>query len=203
MSEPIVIGRHRLLCGDVTEGAALALMGEERADVIYSDPPWGPGMLRTFATMNSPGSSPRLGWGSFLGSFCRSVADFRKPDAPVFVEMGNRWTKDLCDAMAGEGLYWMRTWEVTYGSKSDPRPSALMLFGPHDVGVTMPSVPHGEAVTVAALSAVVQPETIVLDPCTGLGMTARVTHRLGGQFRGTELNASRLERTANWLRGRA
>jgi hypothetical protein len=31
-------------------------------------------------------------------------------------------------------------------------------------------------------------------------MTARVTHSLGGAFRGVELNPERLEHTAVWLR---
>ena len=60
----------------------------------------------------------------------------------------------------------------------------------------------GRAVTRAALAAVVRPAMIVLDPCTGLGMTARITHALGGCFRGGEMNPKRLARTEEWLRKR-
>ena len=202
MASAIAIGEHRLFCGDVTAGAVAELMGDERADIVYSDPPWGPPALQMFATLNSPGSSPRLQWSAFLDSFCEAVATFRKPSAPVFLEMGLRWVSDLRDAMRGAGLDLKRTWEVTYGPKSAPRPCALMLFGPRDVAVAMPRPPHGEPVTAAAISAVIQPGAIVLDPCTGLGMTARITSKLGGRFRGTELNPDRLARTVAWLRGR-
>ncbi len=36
-----LLGRHKLLCGDTRNGATVsALMGAERADVVFTDPPW-------------------------------------------------------------------------------------------------------------------------------------------------------------------
>ena len=196
----ISIGQHKLLCGDLTQGAVRTLMGEERADVVYVDPPWGPGMLQAFATMNARGSAPHLSWPDFLRVFCDAVVEARAPRAPVFVEMGWKWAPDLDRAMEDVGLLRRRCWPITYGSKSAPRWNAITLYGPDDVALEMPDPPHGEAVTRAVLAAVVRPGKVVLDPCTGLGMTARVTHKLGGVFRGVELNPERLERTATWLR---
>lgn len=193
------IGPHRLLCGDITTGVVGEVMAGDLADFIYSDPPWGPGNQQYWHTMRERGAAPRTSWGDFLAAFCGVCAQHRKPGAPVFVEMGMRWADELDAAMLGVGLPRQRRWVVTYGPKKKPLPVTLNLYG-RDVGVTLPDPPHGEPVTRAALAACVRPGDVVLDPCTGLGMTARVTHRLGGHFRGTEMNAARLERTAAWLR---
>lgn len=194
------IGPHRLLCGDLTAGAVPDLMGDELADVEYSDPPWGPGNQQYWHTMRERGSVPRTSWPSFLASFCGACATHRKPNAPVFVEMGMRWADELDAAMAAIGLPRQRRWVVTYGPKAKPLPVTLNLYGERDVDVVMPDPSHGEPVTRAVLEAVVRPGMIVLDLCTGLGMTARITHALDGVFRGTEMNAARLEHTATWLR---
>ena len=192
------IGPHRLLCGDVTAGAVKRLMGRERADVVYSDPPWGPGNLQYWATMHDRGSMPAHAWPVFLSALCCAIAAHRKPDAPVFVEMGLRWVEALDAAMARRGLARCQRWTITYGPRGKPLPQALSLYG-RNVTVDLPSPPHGEAVTRAALRAAVLPGSVVLDPCTGLGMTARGTALLGGHFRGAELNPARLARTAAWL----
>ena len=197
MSEFQQIGRHRLLCGDLTAGAVASLMGDEKADVSYTDPPWGPGLLTSFATMAK--ITPRLPWRGFVDELARILVAATKPGGPIFVEMGTRWEKDVLSSFGLLGFPLRRRWEVTYGPNKAPRPSLLLLFGA-DVDVTLPTPPHGEPVTRAALAAVVREGSVVLDPCTGHGMTARVTHSLGGCFRGVELNPERLERTAVWLR---
>ena len=199
MSEPIVIGRHRMLCGDITEGAVDVLMGDERAHVIYSDPPWGPGNQRYWHTMRERGAVPRTPWPDFLAAFCRACAKYRTSNTPVFVEMGLRWVDELDASMRAVGLPPQRRWAITYGPKKSALPNVLSLFGHSSIEIDLPSPPHGEPVTRAILGAVVRPGDIVLDPCTGLGMTSRITHALGGYYRGTEMNAKRLAKTIAWL----
>lgn len=203
MTEPTCTGRHRLLCGDITEGVVSALLGDEKADVVYCDPPWGPGNQQYWHTMRENGSSPRTSWSEFLDHLVKVVVSHSKPEAPIFIEMGLRWVDELDQAMIRAGVRTQRRWLTTYGPKSKSLPVWLSLYGLHDVQVEMPDPPHGEPVTRAALKAVVKPGMIVLDPCTGLGMTARCTHKLGGCFRGTEMNLTRLDRTIEWLRKRA
>lgn len=192
------IGPHRVICGDITAGAVAVVMGADRADVIYSDPPWGPGNQQYWHTMRERGSVPRTAWPGFLTAFCAACAAHRATDAPVFVEMGLRWVDELDAAMVVVGLTPQRRWAITYGSKRHP--NVLSLFGPRDLLILLPDPPHGEPVTKAILAAVVSPGMVVLDPCTGLGMTARATHRLGASFRGSEMNAARLAKTEAWLR---
>lgn len=193
----IAIGNHRLFCGDITDGAVRTLMGNERADIVYSDPPWGPGNQRYWHTHN--GTDPRTDWMAFLDCFAGEVARYRKPDAPVLVEMGLRWTAELDAAMMAAGLPFRRRWRIFYGPKSKPLPNALCLYGPRDLDLEVDGM-RGEPITSAALAASVSPGDVVLDPCAGLGMTARVTHALGGAFRGCEMNQKRLDVTAAWLR---
>lgn len=201
MSQLLTIGPHRLLCGDLTATGTVAdLMAGELADVVYVDPPWGPGLLQMFATKHVPGSAPRLPWPRFLGMLAAVLSAHAKPEAPIFVEMGQSWVYDLDAAMASHGFVLRRRLPTTYGSGKDPRPATVSLYGACQATITMPDPPHGEAVTRAILGAVVRPGMVVLDPCTGLGMTARITHNLGGSFRGLELVPARLEKTAAWLR---
>jgi hypothetical protein len=132
---PTIISHHRLLCGDLTDVAALrALMGEERADVIYTDPPWGPRMVRFFGAMTSkayvtPGDESCPEWTSFLDAFALVCATYRTPTAPVFVEMGLRWTNDLDAAMARARLPLLQRWRTTYGSAKKPTEASLGLYG--------------------------------------------------------------------------
>jgi hypothetical protein len=196
------VGRHRLLVGDITEGAAGLLMGDELADVIYSDPPWGPGNQQYWHTMRQRGSVPRTHWLGFLEAFCGACAQFRRSSSPVFVEMGLRWVDDLDAAMLSAGLQKRGQWRIFYGPKRKPLPNTLSLYGAGPIDVALPDPPHGEPVTRAVLAEVVKPGSVVLDPCTGLGMTARITHALGGSFRGSEMNADRMARTEAWLRKR-
>jgi len=192
------IGPHRITCGDITQGSVTGLMGEELADVVYSDPPWGPGNQKYWHTMRERGASPRTSWPDFLAAFCAVVVKHRRADAPVFVEMGLRWEQDLLDAMAAAGLPHVRTQRVLYGSPK--RPNLLMLFGA-DVNVDVAGM-SGEPMTYKVLGACVRPGSVVLDPCCGLGMTARCAHTLGGFFRGNEMNPARLAQTEAWLRSR-
>lgn len=199
MNQPEQIGRHRVLCGDITADAVARLMGDERADVVYVDPPWGQSLLTNFATQ--AGAPPRLPWRGFLDAFAVAVRNAAKPDAPIFVEMGCKWTNDLDAAMALYQMQMRRRWQTTYGSPKKAAPCTVALFGScPEPAILMPSPPHGEAVTRAILAAVVKPGMAVLDLCAGLGMTARITHALGGCFRGVELVPKRLEETSRWLR---
>lgn len=175
-------------------------METERADVIYSDPPWGPGLLQYFHTLKHRGSRPPCDWPSFLAAFCAGCAEHRTAAAPVFVEMGLRWEEELVQAMAQVGLPCQRRWSVSYGPRSKPLPNRLLLFGPQDLPLDLGENSHGEPVTRTILSAVVRRGMRVLDPCTGKGRTARWTHRRGGRFLGLELNPQRLQVAADWLR---
>lgn len=190
------IGLHSIACGDLTTGATELVMQKDLADVIYTDPPWGPGLHTFFHT--KAGIEPKTSWPDFLKSLSETCAKYRKKEAPVFIEMGLKWVLALHQAMHEVGLEPLRQWTVYYGPKSSPRPNSLTLFGV-DLDITLPDPPCGEVVTKQVLRSVVKPGMLVLDPCAGLGMTARSTLACKGLFRGVELVQDRAERTASWI----
>jgi len=198
--EPTLIFPHKLLAGDLTEGDVQNLMGQERASVVYTDPPWGQGMVTNFST--GAGVEPKT-WPLFLEKFAHVCYLYSQPEAPIFVEMGCKWVGDLDAAMREMGLIKQGRWETTYSAHS---PCTLSLYFKRlpekSLLPTMDFSGHGTEVPKKALQATVQPGGIVLDPCTGFGTTAKITHKLGGHFRGLELSPKRLERAVTWLQGR-
>ena len=196
MSDPITLGPHQLLCGDVAQGDVARLMGVERAAVVYSDPPWGEGNLRYWRTMAHDPALPR--WEDFRGQWCAAVACAITPDAAVFVEMGERWADDFATNLAAVGIAVTHRWIVQYGHPT--RPNVLLYAGPALPTGFDPSALSGPALPRACVAAVARPGAIVLDPCCGKGYTARAAVAAGMHFRGVELNALRLEVTERWLR---
>ncbi|MFO7180884.1 MAG: hypothetical protein DIU78_019440, partial [Pseudomonadota bacterium] len=61
-----------VVVGELTLERARDALAGSRADIIYSDPPWGPGNLYFWRTHN--GESGRPSWPGFLETFCDVVA---------------------------------------------------------------------------------------------------------------------------------
>lgn len=187
---------HRAVQCDLAISDPLALLGIERVDAVYSDPPWGPGNLMFWRTHN--GETERPAWPTFLARFA-DVARRACPDGSVWVEMGTRWEQDLADAMATAGLPHVTSIPCIYRAGSKMLPNTLMLFGrvPPPETALAPKDRHGPKLVTWALD--VHPGSTVLDPCCGLGTTAKACIALGRTFYGTELNPKRLARTQSIL----
>lgn len=212
------IGRHRVAVGDVTRGDVDRLMGHEEADVIYVDPPWGPGALQMFATMDRPGAAPAKDWPGFLKEFCVALAVHRRRSArtPVFVEMGLRWADEVAAAMDAHLMPVRAQWECKYKSGLKLIPQALLYSGPELPTGFDPTEVYGPRLPFHCLEAAmdtvlwgiagkerekaVGDGLIVLDTCCGLGLTARAASDLGLDFRGLELNPRRLTKTIEALK---
>ena len=182
----------RLLVGELTPERADLVLAGERADIVYSDPPWGPGNLAYWRTMN--GEKLRPSWPDFLATFCAVAAGSVRPGGHVFVEMGMRWIDDLAAAMAAHGIPERKRWSVQYGKPL--RPNMLWYSGP---GASCdPSGMSGEAMTTHVLQSVVRHGALVFDPCCGKGMTARCALRADMRFAGVEINPDRAAVTRRW-----
>ena len=186
-----MIGRVEI--GELTLDRARRALDGQRADIVYSDPPWGPGNLMYWRTHN--GETERPSWQSFIVNFCRVVEKATTPGAHVFVEMGNRWVDELADAMLRCGFPERDRWRCFYGNPK--LPNTLWYSGPGTT--TDPSGMSGVAMTRRALEGVAKPGALVFDPCCGKGMTARCAVRLGMRFAGVELNPRRAAVTQAWL----
>lgn len=184
---------NRIIVGELTLQRAREALRGQKADIIYSDPPWGPGNLMYWRTHS--GESVRPDWARFLDTFCGVVAATKTNDAHVFVEMGVRWIDELSRAMERYGIRERTRWRVLYGNPK--RPNMLWYSGPG--APCDPTDMSGVAMTHHVLSSVARPGAMVFDPCCGKGMTARCALRLGMRFAGVELNPKRAAVTQTFL----
>lgn len=195
MLEIIEIGPHRLINADITNlGEMEDFLRSQDIDIIYSDPPWGPGNLKYWRTMNKEKTSPD--WGIFLNAFTELCRLARRH---IFIEMGTRFKNELHRAIEKHGIHPKKVWEVYYGNPK--RPLTLSWF-PIEHGAKIQDMgnKHGERYTYQSLKAVAGPGYTVFDPCCGKGMTAKFSAVLDMHFVGIELNRERLEKTIEILK---
>lgn len=185
----------RVIVGELNPKNADLALGGLRADIVYSDPPWGPGNLRYWRTHNGE-TDAVVNWNQFLRTFCKMVKDSIKPDAHVFVEMGVRWVDQLAEVMAEHGINELERWTCVYSAQK--LPNVLWHAGPHKLTVD-PTGLGGVKMTNMVLESVAQKGALVFDPCCGKGMTARCAVRNGMRFAGVELNPKRAGVTITWL----
>lgn len=207
ISETHVVGAHRVAVGDVQRGAVREFMRNERAAIVYSDPPWGEGNLRYWRTHAKDASRPA--WSEFVAEWTSSVAAALIPTGALFVEMGLRWADAFSEALASVGRPVTSRWTTLYGPPSKLLPVALLYSGPvlrasFDPsplrGPTLPRECVREAVHAMRLDALPSEfRGSVFDPCCGKGYTARAAVAAGMHFRGIELNPTRAAVTMDWL----
>lgn len=205
MSEIIQIGQHRVRHGDVYDDLGELLQGH-KTDLFYSDPPWGEGNLRYWQTMNhkmNGADRKEVNLVSFLHRVIDVAVTYTNDDAIILFEYGCRW-HDQFKAMAEEhGLHHLCSTEMVYGSPA--RPVMSLLFdkdGSHKIPEGyQESVYHttGYKSLLAAMGPFVQGRKSVLDPCCGLGYTAKFAVDHGLTFYGNELNRKRLDKTIERL----
>lgn len=108
-----VLGRHRLLCGDARSEVDIGrLMGGEKADLIFTDPPYnvpidgnvgGLGAIRHREFAFASGEMSREEFTAFLKGTLGNAATAAKDGAIAFVCMDWRHMRELLDA--GEAIF--------------------------------------------------------------------------------------------------
>tara|TARA_R100000329_G_C7614991_1_gene218292 strand:- start:1125 stop:2411 length:1287 start_codon:yes stop_codon:yes gene_type:complete len=88
-----ILGEHRLMNGDSTAIDAMdKLMGDDRADLIFSDPPWNV----NYGAESHPTYKSRTilndhmkddEWSEFVSGFCNSFYIYSKPGALIYLVM--------------------------------------------------------------------------------------------------------------------
>ena len=102
------LGRHRLLCGDAREPRDyLTLLGDERADLVFTDPPYnvkvdqnvcGLGRVRHREFAMASGEMSEAQFTEFLRSSLGALASFSKDGAIAFVCQDWRHMGELMEA---------------------------------------------------------------------------------------------------------
>lgn len=190
---------QKLAVGDLRNGgvALLAKMIDSLpVSTVYSDPPWSPGnekYWRTHAGLDGGDYSAFIEAWLDAVALCRGLRH-------VFCEQSNKDGHRSLFMDAAQNRDFpplLQEWTVFYSSPR--RPNRLLHFGLDRIE-TDPSGLAGEVMTRTVFDGLHEPSgTIVMDPCTGKGMTSRMAHRFAYSFIGLELNPIRLEATINWL----
>ncbi len=181
------------------------LVGDDRADIFYSDPPWGPGNLKYWDTINKKANTDakeyQFGFDVdlFLETVLRSAKKFSK--GFVVIEYGVRWTKKVENMGQVLGLHHCGTTEVLYDNAK--RPLDVIFFHVDEPKILdLSSVYHtAEYTTVRTIFNLLGAGEgkIGMDLCCGLGYTARACIDFKMKFIGNELNWKRLDKTMTKL----
>jgi hypothetical protein len=202
----VEIRKHRLQNGNVMLGLA-DLMNNTPAKVFYSDPPWGNGNLKYWQTINKRHNDVErndVDLIDFLKQIFSLAKSYTKEDGVIFIEYGIQWKQEIIDFGTSIGLHHLGVAEIKYKSGSKWLPHHLHIFSKQKLILPENYLQDLKGTTgvnclIMAVSPFVKDNDIILDPCCGLGMTARLAVKLNLQFRGNELNAKRLKVTENWL----
>ena len=103
-----LLGRHRVLCGNALDSEAFAtLMGEERAAMVFTDPPYnvpieghasGLGAIHHRPFAMASGEMDKAAFTAFLGRACRNLATFSAGGSLHYVCMDWRHLDELLTA---------------------------------------------------------------------------------------------------------
>ena len=196
---------HKVTIGSINSGVISDLMGDEIADIFYSDPPWGQGNISYWNTLlkrMTGETNTQQTYQDFLKRFFQIELKYSKN--VVMVEYGLKWSDEVVSIALSQGLLFAGKVEYLYRSGSRMLPSMFHVFSKHAL-----DIPHGyferlhhktgiEFMTLAVMPFYV-PNGIILDPCCGLGLSARLALRLNMRFRGNEINRVRAEKTISLL----
>ena len=205
-------GQHRVRHGDVTDAKGIVrLMGGDRATIMYSDPPWGEGNIKYWATMNKKMTGDVVEPAP-LSTFLDSIFDIAEAyvDRWLVVEYGVRWRSEIQTRGVNAGFIPRDVIEIQYRSGSKMLPLDLHVFSKvglelpegYSAGVKGTSGYSGVKAAIGPLArACGSPERSVtlLDPCCGMGYTAQAALDFGCRFIGNELNSKRLAKTIRRL----
>jgi len=110
-----LLGKHRLVCGDSTSQDDVAvLLGEERADMVFTDPPWNVNYgstdhpsWKSRTIMND--AMPTEEFKEFMNSTFRVMRKFSKEGCMTYVVMSQQEWGNLMLTMKDNEYHWSST----------------------------------------------------------------------------------------------
>ena len=112
------LGDHLLYCGDSTEEETFTrLMGEEKAHIIWTDPPWNVN-YGAVDENNQQGYKVRTilndhmnegQWDEFVASFCKTMFDNSEKGAPIYLVMSAQEWPVIDRNLREVGFHWSST----------------------------------------------------------------------------------------------
>lgn len=182
-----------------------ALFQNMRADYFYSDPPWGEGNLKYWQTMNHKMTGAQV-MPVNLEAFLSQIFKLAKQHCKglVWIEYGVRWDTKIREYGEKSNLELLGVANIRYSSQN--LPLHLYIFRAPGCNVELPKGYlesleglKGYPTLQAAIKPFAKPGQTIIDPCCGMGYTAKLAVETGMTFYGNELNAARLEKTIQKL----
>ena len=199
------VGPHRVKHGDLMEGIDDLMQGD-KADIFYSDPPWGDGNLKYWQTINSKMNNipyKTIDFDEFLNAIFSCMVKYCVGIS--FLEYGIRWENKIRELTAQFNLRHNGIVNIKYRGGSKFLPLHLHILSKD--GLTLPvgytdlvQGTTGMGTLRAAVTPFAKTGFKILDPCCGKGNTARIALETGMIFRGNEINEKRLSETIKRLK---
>jgi hypothetical protein len=162
----------------------------EKADCLYSDPPWGLGNLKYWRTMNEQ-KGHNVDWFKFLERIKFLYEHHIR--GPLFLETGLKFEKDLEEVFGKPDA----RYQCLYGSGSKKLPNVLLCWG--IVPGKSPAGMSGFDVPYTVISSLPTIPKSIFDCCVGLGTTAKVCKKINATCYANELNTKRASSTMKIL----
>jgi hypothetical protein len=191
------IGNHAVSCNSVENVNFSELLNGKKARIFYSDPPWGDGNAKYWATINKRHTGQvvePLKYKEIIEIIKKTIVE--NVDGYIFIETGNRWLEETLEIIKPV-VHNIKIHNLVYKSGSKMLPNPLISCSTSR-DLVFPACLDGMSgldVPKAAIQSVAKPDEIVLDPFCGMGYTAQAAIDNGMLFAGNELNAKRLQKT--------
>lgn len=200
------IGEHKVTNASIEDPILDRMLAGEKARVLYTDPPWGDGNMKYWTTLNKKMTGKVYAPLSYQQLLDR-IMDLAKKyvEGHVFVETGRDWEGQVRKSMDDAGLRNIRVFHLQYRSGAKILPM-IMLYGgtsarfSYDSTKFKPTTEKGATLVKKCLGVVAEEGQIVIDPCCGMGYTAKAALHHKMRFRGNEFNTARLQDTLDFLR---
>ena len=181
---------HRISTRDIMIDDLDDLFRGEKADCLYTDPPWGLGLIKYFRTLNGQ-KGINDDWFAFLGRI--KYLYERHVSGPLFLEIGIKTECDLIKVFGTPDARYVKH----YGSGSNKRPNILLCWGA--VPAVSPADTNCFEAPVVVLSSLSNKPKSVFDCCIGTGATAKACKKTGVICYANELNPKRAQKTMQIL----
>ena len=204
------IGRHRLLCGDVTRNDLNILMDGKKADIVYVDPPWNNGIATLFRRWAGKPSKVRVS--DFFVDLLEGLK--KHSNGVIIADVGEQTFLEFRTIAEQMGAKTIDSVMKTWGENDGVYYTWIGTFTDTDCGWYDSKVMEKYQANTdneKALEYLLSEwksyplnqsgKGIILDPCIGYGLTARLGHTLGLTIYGMELNPKRLAKSVKFLKG--
>lgn len=198
------IGEHTVRHGDIHNEIEINELTQNiKANIFYSDPPWGSGNLKYWDTMNKKQNNINTSTNNFnVDVFLGTVLDnaVKHTDGWVVIEYGKRWIDKVITMATERGLIYCGQVETLY---SGTHKMEIMFFRTDQKqSIDLTGIYHLKGYKcVKEIFKLLKPQQngIGMDLCCGMGYTAQACIDNGLKFIGNELNEKRLGKTIGRL----